>query len=125
VPKIGAKVDERPYNVRCSVCGCLVEKMVSRFGFNGKPAAHAYRCAVWQHNCGTLEREGCAPYREYEPEAHAFNDGEGGVWEHPGRAEHCTAPECADRGHEPLSGGGERHPGRLEDCESAACEPPF
>lgn len=127
MPKKGQRgAPERPYNLRCSVCGCIVEKLVSRFGYTGKPAAHAYRCANPFHNCGTIEREGCEPYRAYdEPKAHAYWDGAGGHWEHPGAAEDCTAPECVDRMMHKGLRSGERHPGRYEDCTAEECEPPF
>ena len=128
MPKIGAKPDNRPYNVRCKKCGCLVEKMVARFGFNGRPAAHAYQCPVWGHQCGTVDREGCEPTRAYdEPIAHALNDGHGAVREHPGTPEDCTVPECLEsRTHRAgLSPSGVRHSGRYEDCYEPECEPPF
>ncbi|WIC89229.1 hypothetical protein SEA_BOGOTA_79 [Streptomyces phage Bogota] len=125
MPKIGAAADDRPYNVRCKVCGCITEKMISRFGWNGKAAAHAYRCANPFHNCGTVEREGCEPRRVYDqPPAHAYWDGAGGSWEHPGRVEDCTMPECVERMTHKAPDG-TRHPGRYEDCTSADCEPPF
>jgi hypothetical protein len=121
MPKIGAKADDRPYNLRCAICGCHTEKLISRFGFSGKPAAHAYRCSNPYHNCGDETREGCKPYRAYgEPIAHGSRSGE-----HPGRPEDCTEEDCAYRSHAPLTGGGERHPGSLGDCTSAECEPPF
>lgn len=128
MPKIGQKPDNRPYNLRCTVCGCLVEKVVSRFGFNGRPAAHAYRCAMWGHRCGTAEREACNPTRVYdEPIAHALSDGHGGVWEHPGTPEDCTMPECVEKGSHKagLSPSGVRHLGKYEDCYEPECEPPF
>lgn len=126
MPKLGADPHAgEPYNLRCSICGCLVEKVISRFGFNGKPAAWAYRCALWGHQCGTVDREACKPYRAYgEPIAHVLNDGAGGIWEHPGKVEDCPLPDCADKGHDALTGG-VRHPGTLMDCTSEACEPPF
>lgn len=123
MPKIGAKADERPYNRRCKVCGCLVEKLVSRFGFNGKPAAHAYRCGNAYHGCGTLEREGCEPVRVYgEPVAHGYS-----TEEHPGPRETCDRPECLEaRTHRAgLSPSGTLHPGKYEDCYEQECEPPF
>lgn len=129
MPKIGAKADNRPYNLRCKHCGCLVTKMVSRFGFNGRPAAHAYRCEQWGHQCGDMTREGCEPYRTYdEPVAHAYNDGAGGVWEHPGTLEDCPLPDCEprkDHHRAGLSPTGVKHPGRYEDCYRPECEPPF
>ncbi|AWY07397.1 hypothetical protein SEA_JACKIEB_79 [Streptomyces phage JackieB] len=126
MPKIGAKPDNRPYNLRCRKCGCIVEKLVSRFGFTGKPVAHAYKCANPFHNCGTVEREFCEPYRAYdEPTAHAYWDGAGGSWEHPGPVEECEMPECLERHTHKALLSGDRHPGKLEHCESEECEPPF
>lgn len=128
MPKLGAKPDDRPYNTRCQRCGCIVIKAVSRFGFNGKPAAHAYQCANPYHSCGTEYREGCEPVRRYgEAVAHAVWDGAGGHWEHPGKVEECAAPECSDlhshtAGLSPVGG---RHLGRYVDCDLPECEPPF
>jgi hypothetical protein len=125
MPKIGAKPDDRPFNRRCAHCGCIVEKLVSRFGWDGKPKSWLYRCKHPFHNCTTVEREGCEPVRVYEPVAHADWDRTTGVVEHPGRVEDCADPRCEEYcGHRALSGG-ERHPGRLADCPSPACEPPF
>jgi hypothetical protein len=116
----------KPYNLRCKKCGCIVEKLVSRFGFNGKAAAHAYKCANPWHNCGTIEREFCEPYRAYDqPTAHAVWTDANAAEEHPGRPEDCERPECLDRlTHKGLKSG-ERHPGRYEDCAAEECEPPF
>ncbi|AYD86824.1 hypothetical protein SEA_MICRODON_77 [Streptomyces phage Microdon] len=125
MPKIGQAADERPYNVRCARCGCIVEKLVSRFSFSGKPAAHSYRCANPFHNCGTIERDGCEPRRVYETVAHAVWDGAGGHWEHPGKPEDCEAPECLERHTHKGLKTGERHPGRYADCGAEECEPPF
>jgi hypothetical protein len=128
MPKIGAEADDRLYNVRCRVCGCLTEKLVSRFGWDGKPAAHAYRCANPFHNCGTVEREGCEPKRVYEALKHAYWDGAGGSWEHPGTLDDCEMPECADRKDRHragLSPSGVWHPGSYADCFEPTCEPPF
>lgn len=126
MPKIGAKPDDRPYNTRCQTCGCIVEKLVSLFGWNGKAKSWQYRCANPYHNCGTVERDGCQPVRKYgEPVAHAVWDGAGGTEEHPGPAEECDRPECVDRlTHKGLKTG-ERHPGRYENCPAEECEPPF
>ncbi|AXH49468.1 hypothetical protein SEA_CROSBY_80 [Streptomyces phage Crosby] len=124
MPKIGAAPDTRPYNTRCVRCGCIVEKLVSRFGWDGKPKAWQYRCANPYHNCTTAEREGCEPARRYEATAHAVWDGAGGSWEHPGPAEECDMPECVERmTHKGPDG--ERHPGRYADCDNPKCEPPF
>jgi hypothetical protein len=125
MPKIGQAPDERPYNTRCKRCGCLVEKLIDRFGFNGKPSHHIYRCANPYHNCGTVERDGCEPVRTYgEDFRHALNDGAGGIWEHPGKAEECQQAECSWRHHDGLKTGA-RHMGRLADCLDPECEPPF
>lgn len=125
MPKLGAKPDNRPYNTRCQKCGCIVEKLVSRFGWDGKPKSWQYRCANPYHNCGTVERDGCQPARRYEPVAHAVWDGAGGSWEHPGPAEDCEMPDCVERHTHKALKSGERHPGRLEDCAAEECEPPF
>jgi hypothetical protein len=124
MPKIGEKPNTRPYNLRCTVCGCLVEKLISRFNVYGKGAAYIYRCPDPYHNCGTASREGCTPERRYgEPVAHALWDG-AGVWEHPGKLEDCPAAECSYRCHTSLDGS-ETHPGRYQECERPTCEPPF
>ncbi|UTN93085.1 hypothetical protein SEA_MARKY_82 [Streptomyces phage Marky] len=127
MPKIGAKPEpEGPYNLRCARCGCLVEKLVSRFGFDGKPKSWQYRCAYPYHNCGTVERDGCTPVRKYgQATAHAYWDGAGGQWEHPGTAEECDRPECLERHTHKALKSGDRHPGRLVDCAAEECEPPF
>jgi hypothetical protein len=125
VPKIGQAEDTRPYNIRCAKCKCVVEKVISRFGWGGKAAEHIYRCAHPYHNCGTVQRDGCEPVRKYgERPAHSTWDGGSGAVEHPGKVEDCPAPECCYRSHVSLDGE-EKHPGRLQDCESARCEPPF
>lgn len=128
MPKLGQAEDTRPHNKRCRKCKCLVKKLVSRFGYDGKPAAHSYRCENPYHNCGTAERDGCEPVRVYEPVAHAYWDGGGGHWEHPGPLEDCDNPECADRKDRHRAGlapGGTWHPGTYGDCFLAECEPPF
>jgi hypothetical protein len=127
MPKIGAKPDNRPYNTRCATCGCLVEKVVDRFGGFGRPDHTIYRCANPFHNCGTVLRDGCAPKRVYtEAVAHAYWDGAGGSWEHPGPVEKCETPECLERHtHKAPGVNGARHMGRYEDCTHAECEPPF
>lgn len=125
MPKIGAEPDNREHNTRCKKCKCLVEKSVSRFGFNGRPVKWAYTCANPYHNCGTAEREFCEPVRVYEPTAHTYWDGAGGEWEHPGRAEDCEMPECTDRmSHRSLKTG-DRHPGPYASCTDPSCEPPY
>lgn len=126
MPKIGAKPDDRPYVLRCVRCGCLVEKQVSRFGWDGKPKSFVYTCANPYHNCGTVDRDFCEPKRSYgEATAHAVWDGAGGVWEHPGRAEDCGTPECEGKHSHKALTSGERHPGPLANCQSQECEPPF
>lgn len=67
MPKIGAPkgAADRPYRTVCEVCGCLCEKAVSRFGYTGEPVAWAYVCQIWQHRCGTEDREACKPRRVY------------------------------------------------------------
>lgn len=124
MPKIGQAEDTRPYNTRCLKCGCIVEKVVDRFGFDGKPSRHIYRCPNPYHNCGTVERDGCTPARKYEATAHALWDGAGGEWEHPGPVEECIMPECVERmTHKGPDGS--RHPGTYLDCGDPGCEPPF
>jgi hypothetical protein len=127
MPKIGQAEDTRPYNTRCKSCGCIVEKLVSRFGYNGKPAAYSYWCANPFHNCSTVARDGCTPVRQYEAVRHAYWDGHGGLWEHPGKVEDCDQPECEPKGHHlaGLSNTGVKHPGRYVDCGLPECEPPF
>lgn len=129
MPKIGQAEDTRPYNTRCLKCGCIVEKVVDRFGWDGKPARHIYRCANPYHNCGTVERDGCTPARKYEATAHAVFKG---VWdpaagsaEHPGPVEECQMPECVERMTHLANDGVTRHRGSYVDCTSEGCEPPF
>lgn len=127
MPKLGAKPEpKKPHNLRCKKCGCLVEKLVSRFGFSGKPVKWAYKCANPYHNCGTAEREFCEPQRVYgEATAHAYWDGAGGLWEHPGPVEECQSPECLERQTHRSVKSGERHPGPLISCTDPDCEVPF
>lgn len=125
MPKIGQAADTRPYNTRCLKCRCIVEKVVDRFGFDGKPSRHIYRCANPYHNCGTVERDGCEPGRVYgEATAHAVWDGAGGSWEHPGPVEECQQAECLERMTHKAPDGS-RHPGAYLDCTREDCEPPF
>lgn len=129
MPKLGAKPDDRPYNTRCRKCGCLVEKLIARFNLYGKGVRHSYRCANPYHNCGTVERDGCEPYRVYgEPIRHVLWGGDDGEGEHPGTLEDCELPDCADRKDRHRAGlapDTDWHPGPYVSCNRPECEPPF
>ena len=127
MPKIKPDANAgKPYNLRCRKCGCLVEKLVSRFSMYGKPAAYAYKCANPFHNCGDMTREFCEPFRSYEePKAHAVWTDQNTAEEHPGAPEECEHVLCLERHTHRALRSGDRHPGRLVDCPSEECEPPF